>query len=147
MSFQISKLKDAINLDPDVNTDIAVKVLQRSDAVEYKNKANQDRKYYTLVVADESAHCVVRNYNAKLMSLLTVGKNVLIKNVLKKMGEHSLWIVSTSKVFDWATVQVPQHVVDASMAPAPARGEEITSLEKAIISPSTSKVVAKIVQV
>ena len=82
----------------------------------------------------------------KLLINIEAGKSYMLSGLIRKIGEHCLWAVSTTTVCEWAPFEVPDTLLHMESKHG-SRGQETTSLAKALISTSTSTIKAKIVQV
>lgn len=140
MAFNLITLSDALKKPLDSTINCAIKVLEIGDFVEYKNKEGDTRRYRVVKVADATECVLIRAYNTKLLTNLEAGKCYMFQNLLRKAGEHHLWCVSLTKSCDWASFEIPDTLTLNRQA-------DITTLAEAIISPGTSNIKAKIVQV
>lgn len=132
-------------------TPLKVCVLAKGETIAYKSADGTDRQAMNVAVSDGNTCVRVVCYDKTKFAKLTVGNNVVLREIIRKREEGSNFIVATksTKIFTCGPVFVPEsHKAECVkiVNPPPAATIPIT---QALASPlkKKSSIVGKIVQV
>ena len=89
--FQISNPETALQVQSDHTVNLAVRILKVENVQSYTKKDSTTKSFFPCQIADSTGSAWIRVYQVYKQTTFAPGSHLLLRNVIKKTGEHTFW--------------------------------------------------------